>query len=318
MSQQSDNQISGDRIERLLLEYDLGKSTSLEVLRESSDNLVVLVNTQPKKVLRISKRARRHNFAFEFEFMQLCNQHGIPVPGWNRARTGEIVAKVESTCAVLFDFVSGSHADPTNQSLFLAQAQVAARQLAGIATIDAASVPSAPERTVTAELERALKLHKVFDKEIEGGSDFLEAVRWALDLVQGSHHPVALLHNDFRISNVLYNDQEIAGILDFDWSCKGPAIKDLAHAALEWSFSDGAVVPDQQVMNTFIDAYYARTGGPPAIKSELEAWMRFSTLSDTATYFCDRIQTGAASMRVASSYMYKKYLYLTSQVQKES
>lgn len=318
MTDQVPNQIPGDLIERLLAEYDLGTIASLQVIRESSDNIVVLVNTNPKHVVRISKRATRHNFAFEHEFMQRCAEHGISVAGWNKTRSGQIMSTVEDISAVLFDFVSGSHADPTNRALFLAQAQAAATQLGAIATIDAASVHTTPDRSVTAELERALKVGAIFANEIDGGKDFLEAVEWALNLAKGSHESTALLHNDFRISNVLFNETTVTGILDFDWSCKGPAIKDLAHAALEWSFPDGAAAPDQKIMSVFVDAYSTAAGGALTIDSELRAWMRFSALSDTATYFCDRLQAGTAPKRIVSSYMYKKYLYLTLLGQKES
>lgn len=318
MTNQFENQIPTDLIERLLAEYDLSTVASLQALRVSTDNIVILVRNNPKKVLRISKRATRHNFVFEYEFMQRCTEYGIPVAAWNKTRSGEIAAKVGDMSAVLFDFVRGSHADPTNQFLFLAQAQAAATQLGAVATIDAASVQATPERSVTAELERAIEVRAIFAGEIEGGKEFLEAVEWALDLAKGSHETTALLHNDFRISNVLFDEQAVTGILDFDWSCTGPAIKDLAHAALEWSFPDGAAGPDQKIMSAFINAYYAAAGGKPATESELRTWMRFAALIDTATYFCDRIQAGTAPSRVASSYMYKKYLYLTSMGQKES
>jgi len=119
-----------------------------------------------------------------------------------------------------------------------------------------------------------------------------------------------LIQNDFRPSNVFFDDSDhLAGIIDFDWSCIGPIIKDIALGVLEWSFPDGAAAPDFMIFNSFLAGYNSIAIRKQEKDRQLYDWISFAALSDAATYFCDRVSDPTARRRISASYMYKKFQF---------
>jgi len=116
------------------------------------------------------------------------------------------------------------------------------------------------------------------------------------------------VHNDYRPGNVFFGGDKVSAILDFDWSCKGPAIKDVAHALCEWSFPDAAKRHWQDVFDTFLKGYNQMAKNKIKLDNNLYRWICFSCLSDTATYFTDFANENTFK-KIASSYMYQKFLY---------
>ena len=124
--------------------------------------------------------------------------------------------------------------------------------------------------------------------------------------------PTSLIHNDYRPGNVFFDTNErLAGIIDFDWSCVGPTIKDVALGALEWSFPDGATEPNFQLFDSFLEGYNSTADQTQERNRNLYEWIAFAALSDAATYFCDLVAEDPAEKRKVASYMYGKYKFFT-------
>jgi hypothetical protein len=81
---------------------------------------------------------------------------------------------------------------------------------------------------------------------------------------------------------------------------------------LEWSFPDGRIEPDFIIFDAFLDGHNSATKEKVVKGAELYSWIRFAALSDTATFFCDRLTSPNLKKRITSSYMYKKYLFFSS------
>lgn len=125
--------------------------------------------------------------------------------------------------------------------------------------------------------------------------------------------PLVLSIMNYRAGNVFFkNDDEISGVIDFDWSCIGPQIKDLALGALEWSCADGRVEPNPIIFDAFLDGYNSVSSQKVSKDKELYAWVMFAALSDTATYLCDRLSAGEIKKKISCSYMYQKYLHFSN------
>jgi thiamine kinase-like enzyme len=101
----------------------------------------------------------------------------------------------------------------------------------------------------------------------------------------------------------------IESLIDFDWSCPGPFIKDVALALVEWSFPDGGIQPREDIIVAFLSAYNKNSPVKIIKDNNLYNWIKFSCLSDTATYFCDRIDSENPKRDISKSYMYQKYQY---------
>lgn len=305
-----------ETINKILEQYNIPETTPIKTVRESGDNLVYLVGEINKKVLRISKRLPIEDVSFEYEALQHLALNNFPVPEWIKTKNGNFYASTKDVeVAVLFGFLEGYHAYADKDNLpTKKQAYTAGSILGSLAEIGKKFKPSSPRRrNVFSELERVLNAEEIFKDDFEGGEAFVEQVKEAIRFGHKTGYSPGLIHNDYRSGNVFFkNDTEINGVIDFDWSCVGPTIKDLALGVLEWSFPDGRIKPDFIIFDAFLDGYNSATKEKVVKGTELYSWIRFAALSDTATFFCDRLTSPNLKKTITSSYMYKKYLFFSS------
>lgn len=300
-------------LQNFLNQYNIPEVSPIEMVRESRDNQVYLIGEKNKKILRVSKRLPIEDVQFEYEALQCLFSYNLPVPKWIKTKNGNFYASTDRLdIAVMFDFLEGYHAHIDKDNLpNKKQAYAAGRVLASMAEIGKTFKPSSTRRrNVFIELERVLKNEEIFKKDFEGGEVFIDQVKEAIKFGKEDESSVGLIHNDYRSGNVFFkNDKEISGVIDFDWSCIGPIIKDLALGVLEWSFPDGKVEPDFIIFDAFLDGYNSIAKEKIIRGAKLYSWIKFAALSDTATFFCDRLASPDLKKKITCSYMYKKYLF---------
>jgi homoserine kinase type II len=298
-----------------LQNYDIKEMAPIVLLRESGDNFVYVVGEKDKKVLRVSKRLPIEDIKFEYEAVAHLSKGGMIVPKWLMTRTGEFYVLINGSVSVLFDFLNGHHIEVDKEHLpSLAQAYNAGKGLGFMSNISPGFKSSSPrKRNIFTEFERALTFKDIFIKNFEGGEKFIEQVNKAIVFGKSQSEIEGLIHNDYRSHNVFFNDKdEFSGIIDFDWSCNGPLIKDLALAVVEWSFPDGRTEPDFIIFDSFLDGYNSVATHKWFKDEKLYSWIKFTTLSDAATYFCDLAEDTASTKKIIRSYMYRKYLFFSN------
>lgn len=285
------------------------------MIRESSDNFVYLVGEKNKKILRVSKRLPIEDAQFEYEVSQHLTINNFPVTRWIKTKDGNFYASTEEIkVAVMFEFLEGYHAKADKNNLPTKdQAYTAGRALASLHEIGKTFKPSTPRsRNAFIELERVLQNEEIFKKDFEGGEAFVEQVKKVLQFGKEDKSPIGLIHNDYRAGNVFFkNNNEISGVIDFDWSCVGPIMKDIALGVLEWSFTDRRTEPDFTIFDAFLDGYNSVSKQKYIKGKELYSWIMFAALSDASTFFCDRLSSPDLKRKITSSYMYLKYLYFS-------
>ncbi len=304
-----------EKVQKILDQYDIPEILPIKMIRESGDNKVYQIGEKNKKILRLSKRLPIEDVKFEYEALQHLYLNSFPVPAWIKTQEGNFYATSEDVeVAVIFDFLEGYHVVIDRENLPTKdQAYTAGRALGQISEIGKSFTPSsARRRNIFIELERVVQNENVFKKEFEGGEDFVVQVKEAIKFGRESKSPVSLIHNDYRAGNVFFKtDQEISGVIDYDWSCIGPSIKDLALGVLEWSFPDGRTKPDLEIFDSFLDGYNSVSAIKFSKGKELFSWIKFAALSDVSTFFCDRLSNPELKKKIAYSYMYLKYLYFS-------
>ncbi len=301
-----------NQLTKILAQYDIQETTPQELIRESGDNKVYMIGKYNKKILRVSKRSIE-DINFECEAIQYLNNGELAVPRWIKTKDGRVYSSTEGIAiAVLFDYLEGHHLNIDEDNLATKeQAYTAGKALGSISKIGKSFISLTPrKRNIFTELERAVKNEDIFKKDFEGGNVFMEEVRQAIKFGYESKSENGLIHNDFRFGNILFkDDNKVSGIIDFDWSCMGPCIKDLALGILEWSSPDGRTEPDFEVFDAFLDGYNSLSSQKISKGKELYSWIMFAALSDTATYFCDRLENPDLKKNISYSYMYKKYQF---------
>jgi Ser/Thr protein kinase RdoA (MazF antagonist) len=305
-----------DLLTKILAQYDIPEITPQVLVRESGDNQVYVIGTNKKKILRLSKKLPIEDVRFEYEALQYLAKNNFPVPGWVKTKKGNFYASTEGIgVAVLFDFLEGYHVKidkehfPTKEQAFTAGSKLG--EISNLGQIFKSS--SSRHRNIFSELERVLQNEDVFKKKFEGGTVFVEQVKEIITFAKGQNILKGLIHNDYRVGNVFFKtDTVINGVIDFDWSCIGPNIKDLALGVIEWSFPDGSKVPNLEVFDTFLEGYNSAADNKVIKNKNLYTWIMFAALSDAATFFCDRLGNHNQKKNISYSYMYQKYLFSRS------
>ena len=292
-------------------QYSLSLS-SADLLRESSDNQIWKLLSQPDSTgyfFRISKRDVKDDIAFEVAWMEILARSGVPVAPLVKTSSGmPFSTSPEVGTTTLFVEVPGKHLE-FDKNTFPNQQQIssAAKALSDIHRISAnVGVPYSRQRTIFTELSRVEKIKDMLDPQEPGTIEFLSAVNDCLEWGKRQQFTPVLIHNDYRVGNLLFEGDEVAAVLDFDWSCVGPAIKDVAHALAEWSYPDGADAYNEAAFDTFLDSYNSVALKPVAKNGSLYRWIAFGCLSDTATFLVDRIEQGQPKLP-RQSYMFAKY-----------
>lgn len=308
------NTLTMEKIIKSLKNYDLKEISPINILRESDDNEVFAIGKKDKKIFRISKRLPIDDIKFEYEAIKFLCDNGIRVPKLLETRTGNFYTLVNGKVAVLFDFLNGKHTNVNKYHLPDKIQVYNAGESLGFMSNVASKFTSFPprKRNIFSELERANKLSNIFINQFEGGKEFVNQIREAIKFGKSQKEITGLIHNDYRPSNVLFdNKNKLVGIVDFDWSCIGPLVKDLALAVVEWSFADGATEPDFRIFNSFLKGYNSVAIHKWTRSEKLYSWIKFATLSDASTYFCDLANSPDSSKRIEKSYMYQKYLFFS-------
>ncbi|PIP29633.1 hypothetical protein COX27_00350 [Candidatus Kuenenbacteria bacterium CG23_combo_of_CG06-09_8_20_14_all_36_9] len=294
--------------------YDLTEISPVNLLRESSDNEFFIIGEKNKKILRISKRLPIEDIRFEYEAIKCLSTSGTPVPKWLTTKTGSFYTLIDGKVAVLFDFLDGHHIKVDKDHLPTQdQAYNAGKGLGVMSNTAFKFTSSSPrKRNIFSELERSVTLFNIFIKQFEGGKEFIDQVKEIIEFGKSQNEIEGFIHNDYRPSNVFFNnDNKFVGIIDFDWSCIGPLIKDLTLAVVEWSFPDGATEPDFKIFDSFLEGYNSSATHKWLRNNKLYSWIKFATLSDASTYFCDLVDDPNSTKKIIKSYMYRKYLFFS-------
>jgi aminoglycoside phosphotransferase (APT) family kinase protein len=191
----------------------------------------------------------------------------------------------------------------------------AARALAKIHEVSRGHKIDLPRsRNIFTEMQRALAVASDIEENVPGGKQFIKEVKeyelWAKEY---EFTPV-LVHNDYRVGNILFDDtEEVTAVIDFDWCCLGPAIKDVAHTLIEWSLPDKSPKHFKEVFEAFLKAYNGAVSDPIMDDNILYRWICFVALSDACTYIVDRLNSGEIKA-IGSCYMYRKFEYFKTMI----
>lgn len=286
----------------------------IELLRDGSDNIIwdATSSNGNRYAIRVSKRDMGDDIAFEAGWISVLQKEGVPVVPIVFTKHGESYAHfADGQVVTVFNFLKGKHFSASiDKSLPSHVVETSAEALATLHEVSRrCEVNASRKRTVFSELERVVEHQNLVLEKTPDGKEFIAEVRDMLDWGKAQTFDSVLTHNDYRIGNIMFDDKDnLLAILDFDWSCMGPAIKDVAHSLAEWSFPDGAKEHDEAVFSTFLANYNNSSESPVPRDSILYRWIALSCLSDTSTFLIDRLLKGEIK-QPSYSYMYKKYQY---------
>ena len=290
-----------------LLGESLLKSSDLNQVPSSRDNCVFIDNKN-NQIIRVSISKSQQDVENEIELLRYINEKGFPVP--KIINRGTIYIDKASYPYIIFELFNHQIFKKINEN----QLENAAYLLGKLHRITKEycdnNIYKQDRHLNQALVQLYAKL--INTKNYATNKDSLiKDLEWGIDFYnsQDFKKPQMVLHNDYRINNVLFGkSREIVAIIDFDWSLESPfALKDLGHSALEWSYPDGEKL-NKKNFEKFINNYWL---SDPPIKQvslpEVWQWSKFSALCDAAHYF---LSFPEKTSNKFDSYMYDKYIYL--------
>lgn len=297
-------------INDILSNFSLSNVHIVREIQKNSYNEVYLVESnQGKYILRIGKQSSLERSIFEIIILKHLSKNGIPVPVVIPTQTGDNfqISGDDKKIITLFVWIEGEKYTLGDRVVI----KNAGAMLARIHVVPGINMISNPkERTIFSELERVISMKQSFISRYEEAERFIKECEDALIFArENSNTEGVILHNDYRPQNIIIDAAtgQINGVIDFDWTCFGPAIKDVAHSLIEWSFPDGADGYNLSCIEMFLEGYNSFSAQKFTWEdSKLRKWMYFSALSDAATYFADKLLESTEEKLVLKSYMYKK------------
>ena len=291
------------------------KVLSINCLQDGPDNLVLKIVSENKNfVFRISKRCKKlQDIEFEASLAYFLSETNLPIAKIIYTQNGASFCLCNGMVAVLFEFCEGEtfaispYNKPSNK-LALNGGKTLAK-LHKMLQVFHRNNKNFGSRKLTSEVLRVLENKHKFQSKYINSKNFLLQITEALQNIALTEMNT-IIHNDFRIQNVLILKDNICTILDFDWACEGNNLKDLSHALVEWSYPDGAEKYWEDIFYSFLVGYENEYGS--INRTELKKWISFSCLSDTCTYLMNRLNKLSEPSEIRS-FMYKKYLFFKGQ-----
>lgn len=264
-------------IEKIKTLYGISPEATCEKIHDGTDNAVYVISDKGNRfVLRESKRINDPNKDLQFELDLLKNlaNKGASTPKIILTNTGEPLIFINNTEYTLFHFVEGfGISEPTQELLKREVIRTGGKALGTLHQhTQKLDLGEKKGRHIFTEIERFENLNKECQKRF---SDYEEAAGYIAQFSKEAREKIkdkkllsGVIHNDYRIQNLIFQSDVNCSIIDFDWACYGPLIKDVALAVGEWSYFDIKTGPSKEAIDQFLKGYNETAPQPIEYGSE--------------------------------------------------
>ena len=248
--------------------HGLDTRTVLEQFESYGNENWLLADGRGRYVLRRHQLNRDPSrIAFQIAFQRHLTASGIPTPAVLDAVHGQQIAlDDEGIPWILYAYVTGREYDFDRRCQAVAAAHTLARLHLSTQTLDR---PDAPGPEYKARLQTCwtrarqdvLELGRLFrgrgvDRELAYLAAWWDHVlaEWPTERV--TRLPAGWLHGDFHGRNLIYRDDTIAAVLDFDDVDWGPYVHDVAFATVKFArTARGSLSVRDAIARVFVEAY---------------------------------------------------------------
>lgn len=306
--------MNSNNLEVIIEKYGFNKPIRFKLLREGIDNDVYLIhNENTKAIIRISKRNMAGSLEYEADLINSLRRLNIPVPVIIRTLKGEFFLTIEDTVVTCFEYID--HDETIVSTNNKPEISIIKQTGAMLGRLHSESsliqLKNSKRRTIYTEIDRALQIKNTLLVKLGGGKEYVKLLEQYKKYAQNtsSSLPAGIIHNDYVPGNILFKQDKLVAIIDFDWACYAPLIKDVGLALAVWSYPDGATNYWKDIFAAFIDSYNKESPHKILENDDLIRWICFSCISDSATYFADLAVGNPGISNVLQSRSYKRFIY---------
>ncbi|MDK4680650.1 homoserine kinase [Kingella negevensis] len=231
--------VSDEEMRQLLTEYNIGEFKSLQGIAQGITNSNYFLHTSENSyVLTVFETLRADELPFFMELTQHLSANGVACPAPIAKKNGDLTATLANKPACIVSKLTGCDtAFATEEQCFSTGAMLAKMHLASKSFTQTMLNP----RHAAWWTESSEKLLPFLDTE-----DAALLTNEIAFLAQhpDSHLPSGIIHADLFKDNVLLNQNQVSGFIDFYYACNGSFVYDLAIAINDWARNaDNHIVP---------------------------------------------------------------------------
>ncbi|RMH10500.1 MAG: hypothetical protein D6695_11250 [Planctomycetota bacterium] len=275
--------------------FELGQITSLREFNRGSPQSPKLIVEAARGRFLLKRRSSRTSDPFRVAFVHgvqlFLNARGFPTPRIIGTRDdNNSMLQRNGLVYELFQFIEG---EPyTGRDGEVAEA---ARTLARLHRLTAEHRPAwvMPQPSGRVGIDLALATTMIESRHpgargaLHGIVPAVEQARRYLDRIALDRRDVRIVHGDWHPGNLIFREQRVAAVLDFDSARYAPPIIELANGLLQFSMTrfgpDPArwpYEPDEANLRTFWRSYLAEAGDwvDPSQDAEAMPWLMVELL----------------------------------------
>ncbi len=202
--------------ENILKNYNLGKLISLEEISQGSvQTNYKLICDKSCAILRIYENREYNSISYEVDILKKINTNGFNCPLPFSQISGDIIGSVMNKNYVLFEFIEGEHIE--NPSMYHKTQLIETVAKFNIAAKDVRSEYEKYRMNYNPKFCEEYARKAARDIGTKNAEDKLS---WYLLQLSNLQLPdemtKAICHGDFHFTNILYKNNEIMGLIDFD------------------------------------------------------------------------------------------------------
>ena len=261
-----------DVLEAFLAPYRLGRLKAFRGIAEGTENSNFFVSLEAGEyVLTLVERGEQHDLPFVVALLARLHQAHLPVAFAIPAADGQALRELAGKPALLQPRLPGRHVQQANAQHCREIGGFLARLHLATAT---APLHKPSDRDLNwmhaAGLQRLPQLSGQARSLLQDSLAELPGLASVLDEL-----PQANLHADLFRDNVLFDGNQLSGVIDFYNACSGPMLYDLAIALNDWcSRADGSL--DHALSQALLAGYAAVR---PLHSDEVTHWPRMLRLA---------------------------------------
>ncbi len=299
-------EVSDEALIGFLKNYNIGGLRQKTPIAEGVENTNYRIDTDKGRFILtlFEKRVRESDLPFFVALTAHLADKGTPVPAPLADKRGVVVHSLCERPAVIIEFLAGRPTETINTKACAAIGRVLADLHGGVADFRLSRPnPLSVEgwKTLAANCAEADRIEPGLRNFVQSELEFLEGA-WPRDL------PVGVVHTDLFPDNVLFEDGNVVGVIDFYFACSDFFAFDLAVTVNAWCF-DSAGAIDLDCAKAMIAAYKAERPLSRQEKDAMPVLLRGAALRFLLTRAYDWLnQKEGALVKVKDPLAYKTIL----------
>ena len=231
--------VDRSELDQIVEDYGLGKLVLSDGVARGSVNTHYLLSTsRGKYLLKIDEVKSEMEVKREIDLLVFLKKYGYPCPQPLIDRKGRQYRELGGKCISLYKHLEGHLIGP--EELSFNHLENMGRVLADLHTIGKGYKKGIDNRF---SFERIYELYRDVREKLP--SYFKKIVRTLYEEIDYLHSylegklPKGIIHGDLFSDNVLFKGEKVAAVLDFEASCRGKFVFDLATAVNALCFDEG-------------------------------------------------------------------------------